>query len=440
MSHLHSASRRARRLAASTVAVATMVAGLPALASAQEAPVAPAVTADPADTAAAEANATAAPTTNGLAELKKEEYGDKAYEKWRGRIGGYRQVPATDEAGNVHMGEDGKPKLVREIEKGPGNHQRYVYATGSVVDRVSVYQAVSPSMSRTIPLVVIHATEPNRPTLYVLNGGDGGEGSANWIMQTEMMDFYKKKNINVVVPMEGKFSYYSDWVNKKDGLGGKQMWETFLTKELPPVMERELNANDKRAITGMSMSATTVLLYAQHHPGFYDAIGSFSGCAQTNDSMGRIAIDLTLDRAGSNINEMWGNGEAFQPGYADAPIDNYLQYNDALVNAEKLRGQTMYISNASGLSGRWDYWSSPRTRGNSAAMAEVEVVGGVIEGATNFCTHQLKAKLDKAGIPADWNFRPVGTHQWGYWEDDMHLSWPTLARGMGIEDEITPES
>jgi diacylglycerol O-acyltransferase/trehalose O-mycolyltransferase len=29
----------------------------------------------------------------------------------------------------------------------------------------------------------------------------------------------------------------------------------------------------------------------------------------------------------------------------------------------------------------------------------------------------------------DW---PTGTHSWGYWEDDLHNSWPMLARSMGI--------
>ena len=432
-----SMSRLARSLAASTVAAATLFGGLPAAASAQEAPTT--------DTPATETPATTAPaaeatSTDGLATLTKETNDGRGLEKWRAKVGGYKQGPMKDKDGNVILDESGKPKQDFILGETEGGQKYYVFNSGSKDPRVGVYQAKSPSMNgRSVPLVVIHATEPNRPTLYVLNGGDGGEGSANWIMQTPMIDFYKEKNVNVVVPMEGKFSYYSDWVNDKKNLGGKQMWETFLTKELPPVIEKELQANDKRAITGMSMSATTVLLYAQHHPGFYDAIGSFSGCAQTTKDMGLIAIGLTLDRASSNVNEMWGNGEAFQPGFADAPIDNYLQYNDALINAEKLRGQTMYISNASGLSGRWDYWSSPRTKGNSAAMAEVEVVGGVIEGATNYCTHQLKAKLDKAGIPAEWNFRPTGTHQWGYWEDDMHLSWPTLAKGMGIGDEVTDE-
>ena len=108
-------------------------------------------------------------------------------------------------------------------------------------------------------------------------------------------------------------------------------------------------------------------------------------------------------------------------------------YNDALINAEKLRGTPMYISNASGLAGPGDLWSSPRTGGDSNVVGVYVIQGGAIEGATNACTHDLKARLDAAGIGAEWNFRPTGTHQWEYWKQDLRDSWPTIARAFGME-------
>lgn len=91
-------------------------------------------------------------------------------------------------------------------------------------DRVKEMWAYSPSMDRDVPLVVITADESAgpRPVIYLLNGGDGGEGAANWIMQTDVIDFYLDKNVNVVIPMEGKFSYYTDWVQENAALGGKK--------------------------------------------------------------------------------------------------------------------------------------------------------------------------------------------------------------------------
>lgn len=281
--------------------------------------------------------------------------------------------------------------------------------------------ATSPAMdNRKVPLFVIKATEPNRPVIYMLNGGDGGEGVANWVAQTDIVDFYKDKNVNVVIPMSGAFSYYSDWVSDHQGLGGKQKWETFLTKELPGPLESTLKANGKRAIAGMSMSATSSLLLAAHNPGFYDATGSFSGCYANSKPFPALTIGLTLQRGNATIEQMWGpfGGETWR-------------FNDVHYQAEGLRGTTIYVSNASGMPGEWDMPNGPRLRGHdplvqSVAMGSTIGEGGPIEAATNACTHDLKAKLDSMAIPAHFNFRPAGTHSWGYWQTDLRDSWPVF--------------
>jgi len=225
-------------------------------------------------------------------------------------------------------------------------------------DRVKEMWAHSPSMDRDVPLFVITAKDNSqpRPTIYLLNGADGGEGKANWVMQTDVVDFYMDKNVNVVIPMSGQFSYYTDWEQENANLGGKQKWETFLTKELPGPLEKTLKASDKRAIVGMSMTGTTSLLYAEHYPGFYDAVGAFSGCAQTSEGLPLQYVRVTLDRGQAVPEQMWG------------PLGTEKwAYNDALINAEKLRGTPLYVSNASGLAGQSDLWSSPRTGTRSPA-------------------------------------------------------------------------
>ncbi|SQG57288.1 alpha/beta hydrolase [Corynebacterium ulcerans] len=289
-------------------------------------------------------------------------------------------------------------------------------------DRLVEAWAHSPSMNRNIPMVVLKASSPNRPTVYLLNGGDGGEGRANWVMQTDAMNFYKEKDVNVVVPMAGKFSYYTDWVSENASLGGKQKWETFLTKELPGPMESMLKANNKRAIVGMSMSATSSLLLAEHAKGFYDAVGSFSGCAATSTPMAYQFLRLTLQRGNATPEQMWG------PMGSD-----YNRYNDAVVMAEDLRGTEIYVSNASGVAGGHDTLANPRYAGldpavASASLTAVVVEGGLIEAGTNMCTNDLKVRLKSLNIPADFNMRNTGTHSWSYWQDDLRASWPTFER------------
>ncbi|WP_151640745.1 alpha/beta hydrolase family protein [Corynebacterium sp. 11A] len=280
--------------------------------------------------------------------------------------------------------------------------------------------AFSPAMNRNVPLVVItpEDTSTPRPTLYLLNGGDGGEGRANWVMQTDVAQFYADKNVNVVIPMEGRFSYYTDWVNpEQPKLGGTQLWETFLTQELPTPLESELGASGERGIAGMSMSATSSLLLAQHNPELYQAVGSFSGCASTNDPISDAMLRVTLNRANVSPDDMWG------------PVGSETrEYNDAVAQAESLRGREIYISNSAGTSGKPDMISNPRFENNPLTVANVQVVGGGIEGATNWCTHLLKAKMDKLEIPAKFNIRDTGTHQWSYWQMDLRDSWPVFDR------------
>lgn len=300
-------------------------------------------------------------------------------------------------------------------------------------DRVQEVTVYSPSMDRKIPVVTIKADQSAgpRPTLYLLNGAGGGEQSANWIAQTDAVDFYLEKNINVVIPMRGAFSYYTDWnetpANSKY-LKGPQKWETFLINELPGPIEKHLGANDKRGIAGMSMSATSSLLLAAHNPDFYDATGSFSGCAETNSPMGRAAVGLTVNRADAHPDQIWG------PMGSQRALEN-----DALLQAEFLRGTEIYVSNATGLIGERETLQGLREQGIpeqalSANQANLAIAGGGIEAVTNACTHRLVAKLNHLGIPVDHHRPATGTHTWSYWQDDLRTSWPTFARAFGIAE------
>lgn len=295
-------------------------------------------------------------------------------------------------------------------------------------DRVQQLSAFSPAMGREIPLAVIPAGEPNAPTLYLLNGAGGAEQNMDWITSGDVVDFYAGRGVNVVIPQAGAFSYYMDWAEDPNGsyLKGPQKWETFLTQELPGPIEEHLQANDRRAVVGFSMSATSSLLFAGHNPGFYDAVGSFSGCAATSDPASYKFADITVNRGGATAAQMLG------------PLGSqHNRDNDALVHAAGLRGTELYISNASGMAGEYDMPGYYIRNGMdplaaSVGTAQLQIEGGIIEAATNWCTHNLKAKLDAEGIPAEWNFRETGTHSWSYWLEDLDQSWPTLARGLGL--------
>ncbi|WP_072690668.1 alpha/beta hydrolase [Rhodococcus marinonascens] len=302
------------------------------------------------------------------------------------------------------------------------NSGTYLVSNTNVKGRQSTMTVHSASMDRDIPLQVItpaDTSEP-RPTLYLLNGAGGGEDSASWQANTDLVGFFADKNVNVVSPLKGAFSYYTDW-EKPDPELGVNKWTTFLTEELPPVIDEALGTNGVNSIAGISMAGTSVLSLAESAPHLYEGVGAYSGCAMTSSDPGRAYVNLVVAAGGGDTTNMWG------------PVDGPdWAANDPYVNAEKLRGLDIWVSNGSGLPGPGDRLDSPGIDGDVAALANQIIVGGAIEAATNQCTHALAGKLYDLGIPATFDFRPTGTHSWSYWEEDLHKSWPMLAASMGI--------
>ena len=283
---------------------------------------------------------------------------------------------------------------------------------------VIVYSA---SMRKMIPVNVLRpkdASKP-RPTLYLLNGAGGGEDSATWAAKTSYVKFFADKNVNVVTPIGGAFSYYTDW-QRDDPVLGRNKWTTFLTKELPPIINDAFDTTRVNAIAGISMAGTSVLNLAISAPRLYRSVAAFSGCARTSDPVGQEYIRLVVQHRGSgNMVNMWGplNG----PGW---------RANDPYLNAEKLRGINVYMTAGSGAPGAHERLDDKNIEGDPLTLANQAVLGGGIEVAIDICTRQMVDRMHQLKIPVQVNFRPTGTHSWGYWEDDLHQTWPKLARDL----------
>ncbi|OLT31464.1 esterase family protein [Rhodococcus sp. BGS-1C] len=290
-------------------------------------------------------------------------------------------------------------------------------------DRELTMYVYSASMDEEIPLDVLRPgdTSVPRPTLYMLNGAGGGEDSATWRARTDAYEFFDDKNINVVSPIGGKWAYYTDW-RQEDPVLGVNKWETFLTEEIPPLVDAALGTNGVNALAGLSSSGTSVLQLAISKPGLYSGVAAYSGCAQTSDPIGQTFVKQVV--------ELYGGGSTLNMyGPDDDPM--WVE-KDPYVNAEGLRGVDLYISNGTGLPGPYDNLNGPDINDRVPTLANQVIVGGVIEAATNYCAHNMQNRLNELGIPATYNFRPTGTHSWGYWDDDLKDSWPVLARSMGI--------
>lgn len=290
----------------------------------------------------------------------------------------------------------------------------YVAGTVEVSDRVTRVSVYSPSMDRVIASDVIHpAGGRPAPTFYLLTGITGGEDGVSWYNNTDVTGFFADKNVNVVLPVGGKYSMYTDWI-ADDPVLGRNKWQTFLTRELPPVIDRLFGTTGVNAIGGVSMAAGPVLDLAIQAPDVYRAVGSYSGCAQTSDFNGQAIVRSMVElRGGGNIHNMWGPGGGPQ----------WIEH-DPVVQAERLRGKVLYLSAATGMPGAID-------RLDPLIAIPQGIVGGLLESVTMRCTLVLDARLRSLGIPATVVYRDVGSHTWGVFEAEMRDSWAVLGPAIG---------
>ena len=279
-------------------------------------------------------------------------------------------------------------------------------------DRVVVAHVYSAAMDRVVPLRVRTPADTSRaaPTLYLLNGAGGGQGVATWDEQTDIDEFFADKNVNVVLPIGGTASYYTDWRNP-DPVLGVNKWETFLTQELPQLIDARFHGNGVNAVAGLSMGATGAMSLITRHPDLYRGVAALSGCFDTSRESSRDSVRGTVAYKGGNPDNMWG-----------PPGDPVWEEHDSYLLAERLRGKEIFLSTGNGLVGPYDFGSGE----------EVLTGGTPLEVGTLACTVTFDRRLRQLDIPAQVVYRPWGTHSWAYWQDDIKTAWPTLKAALQL--------
>lgn len=283
-----------------------------------------------------------------------------------------------------------------------GAHITGIQAVNPRWDKVSVF---SPSMNKIVVNDVFKAPRSGAPTFYLLPGIDGGDnldpgadfapGTKSWFGFTDVQGFFANKNVNVVSPLGGAFSWYTDWVNDPS-----KQYQTYMTRELPPLINAQYKTNGRNAVGGLSSTGGTAVDYAIQMPGLYKAVGSYSGFL--TPSSGAQDISLTLSGGGANAGDMWG-----PPG---GPL--WLAH-DPTVNVAKLKGVGVYAAASAG--GQGDVDKLPPGSNNFA--------GGMIEGIVGDSTKQFADAAAAAGVPITYVARPEGSHTWGLFESEMEESW-----------------
>lgn len=281
-------------------------------------------------------------------------------------------------------------------------------------DKVSVYSA---AMNKVVVNDVYKAPGGGAPVFYLLPGIDGGDnldpgasfapGTKSWFGMTNIQGFFADKYVNVVSPLGGQFSWYTDWINDPS-----KQYQTYMTRELPPLINAAYNASGRNAVGGLSSTGGTAIDYAVQAPGVFQAVASYSGFPAVSDPQAAQQIALTLMSGGASADNMWG------------PQGGPLWIaHDPSKNADKLRGVAVYAAASGGAQGAVD--RLPEGFGNNFA-------GGFIEGIVAENTKRFVDAAKAAGVPVNYVLRPEGSHTWGLFESEMQESWfSTIAPALG---------
>ncbi|MFH5208553.1 alpha/beta hydrolase [Antrihabitans sp. NCIMB 15449] len=274
--------------------------------------------------------------------------------------------------------------------------------------------------------------------VYALDGLRARDDLNGWEIDTNVVVELQKWNINVVMPVGGQCSFYSDWIAPSNffGIGtgsssgsatgssgavgqrNTYTWETFLTQNLRFALRDRLGFNPNRnGIFGLSMGGSAALTMAAYHPDQFSYAGSFSGYLNVSAPGMKEAMRLAfLTQNGFNIDAMWG-----------PPWDPRWLRNDPFVFAPRLKAQNtrLYIAAGSGIPGVYDQPRSFVDLYNTANGMGLEAIS-----LANTKAFQLRmASLGYGNVVYD--FPPVGTHSWPWWADNVYRMIPDLSNYIG---------
>jgi len=275
----------------------------------------------------------------------------------------------------------------------------------------------SPSMGKNIRVSVLtpRADRGPRSTVYLLDGAGATKGVSDWITKGRAGQFFADKNVNVVLPMGGAGTFYTNW-RKRDPKLGKPQWETFLTRELPPLVDKQFNGTGRNALIGLSMGGQSAYTLIARHPQLYTGAASLSGCPPVSGPLNQGYVRTTVAKTGGDANNMWG-----------PPGSRSWRAHDPVMHLDALRGKHLFLSAGSGAIGPLDL--APRT-GDDMPQEAVNASGSALELGAYRCSLEFAVQLRQAGIAYTDGFRLIGTHSWPYWRQDLPLAWATVSRGL----------
>lgn len=266
--------------------------------------------------------------------------------------------------------------------------------------RVPVPRGVRITDNRVeVILPVGYATSHRRyPVIYLFNGAWGPYNE--WIEHTDIGD-YAKKFPAIFVEFDagdkGATGYWSDW------LDGSYQWETWHTKTLFPWVDAHFRTSGVRGAIGVSLGSTGALDYAEHNPGLFRSIATFSGLVDTQFLTPVSGYDAVQQDPG--VTRAWGD--------QTLNANVWAQHNPA-VSATGLAGTHVYIACGTG----------------STNPLDTSIHGGQQEQYLFEDQPTFIAALDAAGVQHTDRFYQGGVHDWPYFIPDLHWAVPQMMQDL----------
>src|SRR5690625_55188 len=277
---------------------------------------------------------------------------------------------------------------------------------------VEYLQVPSAAMGRDIK-VQFQSGGQDSPAVYMLDGLRAQDDYNGWDINTAAFEWYYDSGMSMVMPVGGQSSFYSDWYKpacSKSGACQTYKWETFLTGELPQWLaaNRAVKPTGGAAV-GLSMAGSAALTLAIYHPQQFIYAGSMSGFLNLSEGWWPSLVNLAMgDAGGYKAEDMWG------PKGSDAWLRN-----DPMVNIQKLVDNNTRI---------WIYCGD----GNPSEVGGDNIPAEFLEKLTIRTNRTFQdGYAAHGGSNGVFNFPANGTHDWGYWGQQLQAMKPDLQRVLG---------
>ncbi len=256
--------------------------------------------------------------------------------------------------------------------------------------------------------------------VYLLDGLRAQDDYNGWDINTPAFEWYYESGLSIVMPVGGQSSFYTDWYQPSRGNGQDYTykWETFLTQELPAWLEANKGVSQNgNAVVGVSMAGSTALTYAIYYPQKFIYAASLSGLPEP--VRGLVA---DADRAGDErrrwLQRREHVGSVVRPGVEAQRPDGQRRRSWSANNTR------IWVYCGTGTPSDLD----SGTDGSNLMSAQF-LEGFTLRTNVTFRDNYIAA----GGTNGVFNFPPQGTHNWGYWGQQLQQMKPDIQRVLGAQ-------